>query len=147
MAFCDLTVLVCQKAAGYILQDLLQPVSVLLFRFQSGIEQHSITHRILLQKSPGRIGQAARQIRAAINHFVEPAQFVTVQRHTVPYDCFGRKFFAVPDGEGIIPELIREKTGETLDTLGVAGEIIRMELPGSRCGDMLRGPVRNHRKE
>ena len=42
---------------------------------------------------------------------------------------------------------IREKTGETLDTLGVAGEIIRMELPGSRCGDMLRGPVRNHRKE
>ena len=41
----------------------------------------------------------------------------------------------------------REKTGETLDTLGVAGEIIRMELPGSRCGDMLRGPVRNHRKE
>ena len=42
---------------------------------------------------------------------------------------------------------IREKTGETLDTLGVAGETIRMELPGSRCGDMLRGPVRNHRKE
>ncbi len=42
---------------------------------------------------------------------------------------------------------IREKTGETLDTLGVAGEIIRMELPGSRRGDMLRGPVRNHRKE
>ena len=42
---------------------------------------------------------------------------------------------------------IREKTGETLDTLGVAGEIIRMELSGSRCGDMLRGPVRNHRKE
>ena len=42
---------------------------------------------------------------------------------------------------------IREKTGETLDTLGVAGEIIRMELPGSRCGDMLRGPVHNHRKE
>ena len=42
---------------------------------------------------------------------------------------------------------IREKTGETLDTLGVAGEIIRMELPGSRCGDMLRGPVRNHRRE
>ena len=40
---------------------------------------------------------------------------------------------------------VREKTGETLDTLGVAGEIIRMELPGSRRGDMLRGPVRNHR--
>ena len=42
---------------------------------------------------------------------------------------------------------VREKTGETLDTLGVAGEIIRMELPGSRRGDMLRGPVRNHRSE
>ena len=40
---------------------------------------------------------------------------------------------------------VREKTGETLETLGVAGEIIRMELPGSRRGDMLRGPVRNHR--
>ena len=42
---------------------------------------------------------------------------------------------------------VREKTGETLETLGVAGETIRMELPGSRCGDMLRGPVRNHRTE
>ena len=42
---------------------------------------------------------------------------------------------------------IREKTGEMLDTLGVAGEIIRMELPGSRRGDMLRGPVRNHRSD
>ena len=42
---------------------------------------------------------------------------------------------------------LREKTGETLDTLGVAGEVIRMALPGSRCGDMLRGPVRNHRAD
>ena len=42
---------------------------------------------------------------------------------------------------------LREKTGEILETLGVAGETIRMELPGSRCGDMLRGPVRNHRTE
>lgn len=40
---------------------------------------------------------------------------------------------------------VREKTGETLDTLGIAGEVIRMELPGARPGDMLRGPVRNHR--
>ena len=40
---------------------------------------------------------------------------------------------------------IREKTGELLDTLGVPGETVRMELPGRRCGDMLRGPVRNHR--
>ena len=42
---------------------------------------------------------------------------------------------------------IREKTGETLDSLGVGGEIIRMALPGCRQGDLLRGPVRNHRTE
>ena len=66
------------------------------------------------------------------------------------------RFFAGDELELMTPDgvrkitakpFIREKTGETLDTLGVAGEIIRMELPGSRCGDMLRGPVRNHRKE
>ena len=42
---------------------------------------------------------------------------------------------------------IREKTGEVTETLGIAGEIVRMELPGSSSGDMLRGPVRNHRAE
>ena len=42
---------------------------------------------------------------------------------------------------------LREKTGEVLETLGVAGEIIRMELPGCAAGDMLRGPVRNHRSD
>ena len=42
---------------------------------------------------------------------------------------------------------LREKTGEILDTLGVAGETVRMELPGSGAGDMLRGPVRNHRTD
>lgn len=64
------------------------------------------------------------------------------------------RFFAGDDLELMTPDgvrkvkakpFIREKTGETLDTLGVAGETIRMELPGSRPGDMLRGPVRNHR--
>lgn len=42
---------------------------------------------------------------------------------------------------------LREKTGEPLDTLGVAGEIIRMPL-GLRvtAGDMIRGQVRNHRR-
>ncbi len=66
------------------------------------------------------------------------------------------RFFAGDELELMTPEgvrkvtakpFIREKTGETLDTLGVAGETIRMELPGSRRGDMLRGPVRNHRTE
>ena len=41
---------------------------------------------------------------------------------------------------------LREKTGETLETLGVAGETIRMALPECGTGDILRGPVRNHRK-
>ena len=52
---------------------------------------------------------------------------------------------------GIIPvtatPFVREKTGETLDTLGIAGETIRMALPECCAkGDMLRGQVRNHRK-
>ena len=41
---------------------------------------------------------------------------------------------------------MREKTGETLETLGIAGETIRMELPDCEAGDILRGPVRNHRR-
>ena len=42
---------------------------------------------------------------------------------------------------------VRESTGEMLDTLGVAGEIIVMTMPvETKAGDMLRGPVRNHRK-
>ena len=42
---------------------------------------------------------------------------------------------------------LREKTGEEMETLGIAGEIIRMPLPGCSEGDMLRGPVRNHRQD
>ena len=66
------------------------------------------------------------------------------------------RFFAGDDLELMTPggirrvrvkPFVREKTGETVETLGVGGEVIRMELPGSRCGDMLRGPVRNHRTE
>ena len=41
---------------------------------------------------------------------------------------------------------IRESTGERLETLGVGGETIRMRLPGCAAGDLLRGPVRNHRQ-
>lgn len=42
---------------------------------------------------------------------------------------------------------LREKTGETLETLGIAGEIIRMALPVDvTAGDLIRGPVRNHRE-
>ena len=51
---------------------------------------------------------------------------------------------------GIVPVtaalFLREKTGETLDTLGVAGEFIRMPVDCRvQAGDLLRGPVRNHR--
>ena len=65
------------------------------------------------------------------------------------------RFFAGEELElmtpgGVIPvtakPFIREKTGETLETLGIGGEIIRMPLPGARAGDLLRGPVRNHRR-
>lgn len=53
--------------------------------------------------------------------------------------------------DGILPvtatPFVREKTGETLDTLGIAGETVRMALPENCAkGDMLRGQVRNHRK-
>ena len=41
---------------------------------------------------------------------------------------------------------LREKTGETMDTLGAAGEMIRMDMPDCEAGDLLRGPVRNHRR-
>ncbi len=41
---------------------------------------------------------------------------------------------------------LREKTGEILDTLGIAGETIRMSLPECGTGDILRGKVRNHRR-
>ena len=52
--------------------------------------------------------------------------------------------------QGVLPvtavPFLREKTGETVDTLGVAGEIIRMPVSHAvRAGDLLRGPVRNHR--
>ncbi len=42
---------------------------------------------------------------------------------------------------------IREKTGETVDTLGIGGEIIAMQVDCDvRAGDILRGEVRNHRR-
>ena len=42
---------------------------------------------------------------------------------------------------------LREKTGETLDTLGIGGEIIAMPVDWDvQAGDILRGEVRNHRR-
>jgi len=42
---------------------------------------------------------------------------------------------------------LREKTGETVDTLGIGGEIIALRVPCRvRAGDVLRGETRNHRR-
>lgn len=42
---------------------------------------------------------------------------------------------------------LREKTGETVDTLGVANEYIQLTVPVAvHAGDILRGQVRNHRE-
>lgn len=54
-----------------------------------------------------------------------------------------------PDGVKQIKAVpfLREKTGEVVDTLGVGGEIIAMQLDCDvRTGDILRGEVRNHRR-
>ena len=53
--------------------------------------------------------------------------------------------------EGVKPvtaePFMRLKTGEMIDTLGVAGELIRMRMPVAvHEGDIMRGPVRNHRR-
>ncbi len=53
--------------------------------------------------------------------------------------------------EGVKPvkalPFLREKTGETVDTLGIGGEIIAMQVEHAvRTGDILRGEVRNHRR-
>ena len=45
------------------------------------------------------------------------------------------------------PRFVLLRTGETKDTCGIAGENIAMALPYQvHTGDILRGPVRNHRK-
>ena len=54
-----------------------------------------------------------------------------------------------PDGVKELTALpfLREKTGEMVETLGVGGEIIVMNVPHAvRAGDILRGEVRNHRR-
>ena len=54
-----------------------------------------------------------------------------------------------PDGVKAVKAVpfLREKNGETVDTLGVGGEIIAMQVACDvRAGDILRGEVRNHRR-
>ncbi len=66
------------------------------------------------------------------------------------------RFYAGDDLELLTPDgvkamkaqpFLREKTGETVDTLGIGGEIIAMRAEHAvRTGDILRGEVRNHRR-
>jgi len=54
-----------------------------------------------------------------------------------------------PDGVKAVKAVpfLREKTGEIVDTLGVGGEIIAMQVACDvHVGDILRGEVRNHRR-
>ena len=54
-----------------------------------------------------------------------------------------------PDGVKAVQAVpfLREKTGEMLDTLGIGGEIIAMQVDHDvHSGDILRGEVRNHRR-
>ena len=65
------------------------------------------------------------------------------------------RFFAGETLEVMTPEgirkgearpFVRESTGETLTTCGIGGEILVMELDEGEAGDLIRGPVRNHRQ-
>ena len=75
----------------------------------------------------------------------EMARFVLKNRF-----CAGEELELLsPDGVTAFTAVpfLREKTGETVTTLGVGGEIIAMQLPCRvREGDILRGQVRNHRR-
>ncbi len=75
----------------------------------------------------------------------EPARFTLKNRF------FAGEGLELMTPEGVVavtaPEFVRLSTGERLTTLGIAGEEIEMTLPVRvRAGDILRGPVRNHRE-
>ena len=113
------------------------------------------------RKSDTGFLQGNPEVPGAAEGFWQAREYIARVTEDAGEDGYARlllknRFFAGDELELMTPEgvrkvqakpFIREKTGETMDTLGVAGEIIRMELPGSRRGDMLRGPVRNHRTE
>ena len=112
---------------------------------------HRLSDTGFLQGSPQIPGEAEGfwQSREYVARVIEDAGEDGMARLVLK-----NRFFAGDDLELMTPAgvkkvtakpFVREKTGETLETLGVAGEVIRMELPGSLAGDMLRGPVRNHR--
>ena len=114
---------------------------------------HRLSDTGFLEGQPGAPGEAEGfwQSREYVAKVIEPEGPDGRARLLLK-----NRFFAGDDLELMTPSgirkvravpFIREKTGETLETLGVAGEVIRMELSGCSAGDMLRGPVRNHRND
>ncbi|MBQ7306113.1 MAG: U32 family peptidase C-terminal domain-containing protein, partial [Clostridia bacterium] len=91
------------------------------------------------------------QEREYIARVMEPAAAGTPARLMLKNRFHAGDTLEVMTARGVFPveatAFLREKTGETLDTLGVAGEMIRMTLPIDVAeGDLIRGEVRNHRK-
>ncbi|MBQ7305464.1 MAG: U32 family peptidase [Clostridia bacterium] len=91
------------------------------------------------------------QEREYIARVMEPAAAGTPARLMLKNRFHAGDTLEVMTARGVFPveatTFLREKTGETLDTLGVAGEYIRMTLPIDVAeGDLIRGEVRNHRK-
>lgn len=91
------------------------------------------------------------QEREYIARVMEPSSAGTPARLMLKNRFHAGDTLEVMTARGVFPveatAFLREKTGETLDTLGVAGEYIRMELPIDVAeGDLIRGEVRNHRK-
>ena len=91
------------------------------------------------------------QEREYIARVMEPAAAGTPARLMLKNRFHAGDTLEVMTARGVFPveatAFLREKTEETLDTLGVAGEYIRMTLPiAVEEGDLIRGEVRNHRK-
>jgi len=91
------------------------------------------------------------QEREYIARVMEPAAAGTPARIMLKNRFRAGDTLEVMTARGVFPveakPFLREKTGEVLDTLGIAGEMIRMELPINVSeGDIIRGEVRNHRK-
>lgn len=75
----------------------------------------------------------------------EPARFLLKNR----FHAGDTLELLTPEGVKVVQAVpfLREKTGETVDTLGVGGEVIAMQVECDvRTGDLLRGEVRNHRR-
>ena len=91
------------------------------------------------------------QEREYIARVMEPAAAGTPARLMLKNRFHAGDTLEVMTARGVFPveatAFLREKTGEMLDTLGIAGEMIRMTLPiDVDEGDLIRGEVRNHRK-